>query len=222
MAATRFRSCAEAVLCGLLLIAMASPVQAGRPPLRDGPVIWYEDDQRPVPVPKEFDPGLIATEVQSTVSRPIGRAFDPVRWLTGGEDGPAWNPNALGVVPNSTWFTNRQGLRDLTVEELQARYLEKVGRPTGSANAGYLKWKIRQAEKGAIPVGPVQRRRGDGPSPDFKVLPLRMETDLVTQIDEARERLGLGSRMDLFRRSLHAFLLEAGEVKVAELFAPEA
>ena len=113
-------------------------------------------------------------------------------------------------------------LRDLSIEELQARYIEKVGRPTGSANAGYLKWKIRKAEKGTITVGPVQRRHGDGPAPDFKVLPLRMEAHLVTQLDEARERLGLGSRMELFRRSLHAFLLEAGEVRVAELFAPEA
>ncbi|MFO8071437.1 MAG: hypothetical protein R6V85_06140 [Polyangia bacterium] len=49
-----------------------------------------------------------------------------------------------------------------------------------------------------------------------------MEADLVTQLDAARERLGLKSRMDLFRRSLHAFLLEAGEVRVVELFAPEA
>lgn len=113
-------------------------------------------------------------------------------------------------------------LRDLSVEELQALYQEKVGRPTGSANIGYLKWKIRQAEKGRITVGPIQRRHGDGPPPDYKVLPLRMETDLVTQLDEARERLGLGSRMDLFRRSLHAYLLEAGEVRVAELFAHEA
>ena len=113
-------------------------------------------------------------------------------------------------------------LRDLSVEELQAMYEEKVGRPTGSANIGYLKWKIRQAEKGRITVGPIQRRHGDGPPPDYKVLPLRMETDLVAQLDEARERLGLGSRMDLFRRSLHAYLLEAGEVRVAELFAPEA
>ena len=113
-------------------------------------------------------------------------------------------------------------LRDLSVKELQAIYQEKVGRPTGSANVGYLKWKIRQAEKGRITVGPIQRRHGDGPPPDFKVLPLRMEADLVVQLDEARERLGLGSRMDLFRRSLHAFLLEAGEVRVAELFAPEA
>jgi len=113
-------------------------------------------------------------------------------------------------------------LRDLSVEELQAIYEEKVGRPTGSANVGYLKWKIRQAEKGRITVGPIQRRHGDGPPPDFKVLPLRMEAELVVQLDEARERLGLGSRMDLFRRSLHAFLLEAGEVRVAEFFAPEA
>jgi len=113
-------------------------------------------------------------------------------------------------------------LRDLSVEELQAIYQEKVGWPTGSANVGYLKWKIRQAEKGRIAVGPVQRRHGDGPPPDFKVLPLRMEAELVEQLDEARQRLGLPSRMDLFRRSLHAFLLEAGEVRVAELFAPEA
>ena len=47
-----------------------------------------------------------------------------------------------------------------------------------------------------------------------------MEADLVTQLDEARERLGLPSRMALFRNALHAFLLEAGEVRVAELFAP--
>ena len=47
-----------------------------------------------------------------------------------------------------------------------------------------------------------------------------MDAELVAQLDEARERLGLSSRMELFRRSLHAFLLEAGEVRVAEMFAP--
>jgi hypothetical protein len=88
--------------------------------------------------------------------------------------------------------------------------------------ASYLIWKIRQAEKGRIPVGPRASRSADGETVDFKVLPLRMEAELVTQLDEARERLGLKSRMELFRRSLHAFLLEAGEVRVAEMFAPEA
>ena len=48
-----------------------------------------------------------------------------------------------------------------------------------------------------------------------------MDSELVAQLDEARERPGLKSRMELFRRSRHALLLEAGEVRVAEMFAPE-
>jgi hypothetical protein len=113
-------------------------------------------------------------------------------------------------------------LTKLSVEELRARYAEVIQRETSSSNRAYLIWKLRQAEKGRIRVGPLQRRHGDGPPPDFKVLPLRMEAELVTQLDEARERLGLTSRMELLRRSLHAFLIEAGEARVAELFAPPA
>ena len=113
-------------------------------------------------------------------------------------------------------------LTKLSIPELQAKYLEVVGRETGSAHKRYLVWKIRQAQKGRIPVGPRGRRRADGEAPDFKVLPLRMEADLVTQLDEARERLGLKSRMELFRRSLHTYLDGAGEAEVAALFAPEA
>ena len=113
-------------------------------------------------------------------------------------------------------------LSKLSVPELQALYLEAVGRSTGSSHKRYLVWKIRQAQRGRIPVGPRGQRRADGEAVDFKVLPLRMEAELVAQLDEARERLGLKSRMDLFRRSLHAYLLEAGEVRVAEMFAAEA
>jgi hypothetical protein len=114
-------------------------------------------------------------------------------------------------------------LSKLPIAELQARYLEVVGRGTSSEHRRYLIWKIREAQKGRIPIGPRgNSRRADGEAVDFKVLPLRMESELVTQLDEARERLGLKSRMELFRRSLHAFLLEAGEVRVAEMFAPEA
>lgn len=113
-------------------------------------------------------------------------------------------------------------LTALSVPELQARYRQVIQRDTASTNKAYLVWKLRQAEKGRISIGPRRSRKADGQAGDFKVLPLRMQTDLVTQLDEARERLGLSSRMDLFRRSLHAFLLEAGEVRVAEMFAPEA
>jgi len=150
---------------------------------------------------------------------------------TGADDGPANDEGDAGEAAADTATETTQAddgtsgeprLTKLSVEELQAKYLEVVGRTTGSANKRYLVWKIRQAQKGRIPVGPRGTRRADGEAPDFKVLPLRMEAELVTQLDEARERLGMKSRMDLFRRSLHAFLLEAGEVRVAEMFAPEA
>lgn len=113
-------------------------------------------------------------------------------------------------------------LSKLSVPELQALYVEVVGRPTGSSHKRYLIWKVRQAQKGRIPVGPRGNRCADGEAVDFKVLPLRMEADLVTRLDEARERLGLKSRMELFRRALHAFLGEQGEAEIAALFAAEA
>ena len=98
------------------------------------------------------------------------------------------------------------------------KYVEVIGRETGSSHRGYILWKLREAAKGRIPIGPRKRVTRDPGS--VKVLPLRMDAELVQQLDEARERLGLSSRMELFRRSLHAFLLEAGEVRVAEMFAP--
>jgi len=114
-------------------------------------------------------------------------------------------------------------LSKLPIAELQARYLEVVKRPSSSVNRRYLVWKIREAQKGRIPVGPRgNARRADGEPLDFKVLPLRMESELVSKLDEARERLGLKSRMELLRRSIHLFLAREGEAEVAALFAPEA
>lgn len=111
----------------------------------------------------------------------------------------------------------REKLTKLDVPTLQARYLEVVGRPTGSDNKAYLIWKIREAQKGRIPVGPRKSAHREGVT--FKVLPLRMESDLVDKLDEAWKRQGLHSRMDLFRKSLQAFLASAGEADVAAMLA---
>ena len=113
-------------------------------------------------------------------------------------------------------------LTKLSVEELQTKYREVIQRETLSTNKAYLVWKLREAQKGRIPIGPRRNRRADGESADFKILPLRMEADLVTRLDEARERLGLKSRVELFRRALHGYLDGEGEADVAALFAPEA
>jgi hypothetical protein len=112
-------------------------------------------------------------------------------------------------------------LRELSVAELQARHLDVIGRPTGSSHVGYLRWRLRQAERGRIRVGVERRPQREGELVDFKVLPFRMETAVVTRLDQARERLGLGSRTELLRRALHDYLFGAGEREVAELLLPE-
>jgi len=108
-------------------------------------------------------------------------------------------------------------LTKLDVDTLRNRYNEIVGRPTGSTDKRYLIWKIRQAQKGKIPVGPIPGRRGDGIGRDYKVLPVRMEADLVEKLDEAWKRQGLESRMQLFRQALSTYLAGKGETELAEM-----
>jgi hypothetical protein len=112
-------------------------------------------------------------------------------------------------------------LRDLSVAELQARHMELIGRPSGSSHVGYLRWRLRQAERGRVRVGPATREHREGEAADFKVLPFRMESAVVARLDAARTRLGLGSRTELLRRALHDYLSGAGEREVAELFLPD-
>jgi hypothetical protein len=103
----------------------------------------------------------------------------------------------------------------LTVPELQTLYLEVVGRSTGSSNSAYLIWKIREARKGRIPIGP--RKSDPREEVTFKVLPLRLEAAVVDKLDESWKRQGLKSRTELFRKSLHLFLRTSGEDEVAAL-----
>ena len=106
-------------------------------------------------------------------------------------------------------------LTKLSVEELQQLYTEVVGRDTGSSDRRYLIWKIREAQKGRVPVGPRTRRSPSEPAPEYKILPFRMEAEVVDRLDAARERMGLRSRMDLFRHALAAYLDTNGESELA-------
>lgn len=106
-------------------------------------------------------------------------------------------------------------LTNLTVPQLQARYLEVVGRTTSSSDKPYLLWKIREARKGRIPIGP--RKNAQREDVAFKVLPLRMESEVVEKLDEAWRRHGLATRTALLRKALHDFLVGIDEHKVAEM-----
>jgi hypothetical protein len=106
----------------------------------------------------------------------------------------------------------------MSIEELQAKYLEAVGRATGSDDRRYLIWKIREAEKGRIPVGPRKTRERNGEPVDVKILPLRLEAEVVERMDEAWRTRGIKNRMEFFRRALGHYLSHLGAEEAAALF----
>ncbi|MBI5485763.1 MAG: hypothetical protein HY905_00360 [Deltaproteobacteria bacterium] len=117
--------------------------------------------------------------------------------------------------------SKRERLGDLDVPTLQSMYLDVVGRGTGSSNKAYLIWKIREAQKGRIPVGPRKSTRREG-GVVYQTLPLRMEAVLVAKLDEVWRKRGLRSRMNLFRESLNVYLTGLGETEVASMLTPGA
>jgi hypothetical protein len=108
--------------------------------------------------------------------------------------------NAEPTTPatTTTEASPKVKLTKLSVAELQAVYREVVGRETQSSNSAYLVWKLRQAQKGRIRVGPIDPR-APGDAADVKVLPLRMTAAEVEALDEAWRRLGFKSRTAMIR-----------------------
>ncbi len=113
----------------------------------------------------------------------------------------------------------RGELSKLTIEELQAKYLAVVGRSTGSTNQAYLQWKIREAKKGRIRVGPPRVRTPKGPQ---QILSVRVDEEAVPLLDAAWRKHGLRSRNDLVLRALGRELAALGESDAAARFSDEA
>ena len=132
----------------------------------------------------------------------------------------AAEPAAGPAIESAGEIADDTNLSKLDVPALQVRYREVSGRATTSTSRNYLLYRLREAQKGRIPVGPRPRHQKAGDA--VMVLPLRMEADLVDKLDEAWRRLGLRNRMDLFRRSLRSYLASIGEADVAALLATEA
>jgi len=127
-------------------------------------------------------------------------------------------PEPETTLAESTPPKLRGRFASMTIEELQAKYLEAVGRATGSDDRRYLIWKIREAEKGRIPVGPRKTRERNGEPVDVKILPLRLEAEVVERMDEAWRTRGIKNRMEFFRRALGHYLSHLGAEEAAALF----
>jgi len=111
----------------------------------------------------------------------------------------------------------------MTVDELRALYEEKVGRPTDSTDEAYLKWKIREAEKGRVTVGPVQRRHRDEARKRcvnrVVAVTLRFGESELERLDRALERAGAKNRTRFLMTAIGKQLAALGETELAEAIA---
>jgi hypothetical protein len=68
--------------------------------------LWQDDDRRDIPPVQKMELSATFDLVENSFGRPkLSR-------------GPALNVNTLGEVPDSSWFTNRIGLRGMTIDEI--------------------------------------------------------------------------------------------------------
>jgi hypothetical protein len=94
-------------ICAFVLISvLLSSLTFAAKFYEDDPV-WLDPDQLPIPKPAEIN----FSETYDLLKNSFG---DP----GGKEQTKSQNPNTLGEVPDSSWFTNRMGRKILSMEEL--------------------------------------------------------------------------------------------------------
>ncbi len=101
-----------------LICAAAFLSCAGRPGfLTSSPL---PDDRQPIPEPKETNIVILSDIIDKSISNQIEQSFDFSRQLRNisGNKRRAFNADAFGEVPNSSWFTNRNGLKRMSTEEI--------------------------------------------------------------------------------------------------------
>jgi hypothetical protein len=80
----------------------------------DAPAVKVVNDRRDVPTPPKDRPLFLHVEsYDAAIGRRVARAYDIPR------DRRALGVNAVDEVPDSTWFTNRIGVRPVTADEIR-------------------------------------------------------------------------------------------------------
>jgi hypothetical protein len=125
-----------------LAMACATSSELPAPRFANAPAVIRVDDRRDVPTKpaeREFIHDLY--HYDGTIQRRLTRALELPRGQR------ALGVNALDEVPDSTWFTNRIGIRDLTLDELR----------TGPARIGspelHKPWTVRSTKSGGTEPG---------------------------------------------------------------------
>jgi hypothetical protein len=124
-------------LSGLLLLAAASPwlsglhaqqidssrTTPGRRFLPDDPLL-RDDDMR---------------DIKPVATYELSKSYDFLRhtFSDAATPGRALNVNTLGEVPDSSWFTNRIGQRDMMIEEVPTTRTTSSRTSAGASCAGF-------------------------------------------------------------------------------------
>lgn len=104
----------------------------------NAPPVWVVDDRRDVPVRPEVSPSYLQLDYfDRSLAGPVLRA------LLIPTSRRARGVNALDEVPDSTWFTNRIGVRELTPAEVGRGPVDDDGPEP------YKPWTIHSATSGA-------------------------------------------------------------------------
>ena len=133
---------AAATMSGLSAQSAPQPVQRSLRFYPDDPR-WSDDDRRTIPAPVPHD----LSKSYEFVANTFGD--------TAHSFGPALNVNTLGEVPDSSWFTNRIGQHDMTIDEV-LRGPNNVDGPAPGV------WQVTgRPDAGITPKFTIRDARGD-------------------------------------------------------------
>lgn len=116
------------------------------------------DDRRPVPKPEERSINDFADAFDNQITRQVEQTFDLSRQLRTlfGRPKQAKNCTPLDEVPNSAWFTNRNGVRRMSLDEIG----RGPDRGTGPDTSGA--WTVVRAKSAGVTPGfHIEDARGD-------------------------------------------------------------
>ena len=139
------------VLVGFGLVAGCAHDPIGTLRYKNQPPVWAIDDRAHVPVaPANRDYNRTLYQLDGFVVRRATRAMDIVT------PARAQDVNSLDEVPDSTWFTNRIGVRDLSLDEVRR------GPNVHEPPTLHRPWTITGAKVGGTAIGFVFKdARGD-------------------------------------------------------------
>ena len=141
----------------LLLLSLLSGCAARRTITPDMPY-WKDADRKDIPEPEGRDPGLAWTSINRSTFDQIKQGIDVERnfRILSSNRIESHNINSFDEVPNSTWFTNRHGLFELSPEEIFQGPVIGDGPDTSAA------WEVfRPKVGGATPGFWITDSRGD-------------------------------------------------------------